>query len=139
MSAERFVIDARVAIKWVVAEAGTEAAVLLRRKRLLAPDLLVAECANILRKKVRRNELSLAEAIAAARPLQRADVEVEPMRPLLEPATRLSVALDHPACDCVYLALAEALSCAMVTADERLYRKGLAGSSARVVRLGDIA
>ena len=74
MSAERFVIDASVAIKWIVQEAGTEEAVLVRRRPLSAPDLLIAECANILWKKVRQNELTEAEAILAARLLQRADV-----------------------------------------------------------------
>jgi predicted nucleic acid-binding protein len=139
MNADRFVIDASVAIKWVVDERGTEQAVLLRRRPLFAPDLLIAECANILWKKVRRQELSEAEAIVAARLLQRADIQLEPMRNLLEPATRLSLTLDHPAYDCVYLALAETISCPLVTVDERLYRKCLPGSSARrVLLLGDI-
>jgi predicted nucleic acid-binding protein len=119
----RFVIDASIAIKWVIDEAGTEQALLLRRHRLSAPDLLVPECSNILWKKARRGELTRDEAIFAARLLQRADVELEPMRRLWEPATRLALSLDHPAYDCIYLALAQALSCAMVTADERLYRK----------------
>jgi predicted nucleic acid-binding protein len=51
-----FVIDASVAIKWVVRETGTQEALSLRQHRLVAPDLLVAECANILWKKVRRKE-----------------------------------------------------------------------------------
>lgn len=123
MNGDRFIIDASVAIKWVVDEPGTEQAVLLRKKQLFAPDLLIAECANILWKKVRRRELSEAEAILAARLLQRADIQLEPMRRLLEPATKLALALDHPAYDCTYLALAEVLSCPMVTGDERLYRK----------------
>jgi predicted nucleic acid-binding protein len=132
-----WVIDASVAIKWVVDEPGTEQALLLRRHRLVAPDLLVPECANILWKKVRRGELSEAEAMLAARLLQRAEVDLEPMRSLLEPATKLAIALDHPAYDCIYLALAEALSCAMVTADEQLYRKTLA-IEPKVVRLATI-
>jgi predicted nucleic acid-binding protein len=132
-----WVVDASVAIKWVVDEPGTEEALLLRRHRLVAPDLLVPECANILWKKVRRGELSDAEAMLAARLLQRAEVELEPMRGLLEPATKLAIALDHPAYDCLYLALAEALSCALVTADEQLYRKTLA-IEPKVVRLAAI-
>ena len=132
-----WVIDASVAIKWVIDEPGTEQALLLRRDRLVAPDLLVPECANILWKKVRRGELSEAEAMLAARLLQRAEVELEPMRGLLEPATKLAIALDHPAYDCIYLALAEALSCAMVTADEQLYRRTLA-IEPKVVRLAAI-
>ena len=70
------VIDASVAIKWVIEEPGTREALSLRRHRLFAPDLLVAECANILWKKTRRNELTLQEALLAARLLQRADIEL---------------------------------------------------------------
>jgi len=52
------VIDASVAVKWVVEENGTPEVLALRqRARLIAPELLVAECANIFWKKVRRNEL----------------------------------------------------------------------------------
>lgn len=123
----------------MVDEPGTQQALLLRRHRLAAPDLLVPECANILWKKVRRRELSEAEAILAARLIQRADVQLEPMRRLMEPATRLAIALDHPAYDCTYLALAQALSCAMVTADEQLRRKALSvGSMPKVVPLSAV-
>ena len=46
------VIDASIAIKWVVEEGGTTEALVLRQKaKLMAPELLVAECANILWKK----------------------------------------------------------------------------------------
>ena len=131
-----FVIDASVAIKWVVDEPGTTPALRLSRHSLAAPDLLVAECANILWKKVRRKELSEAEASLAARLLARADIELVPMRPLLELATRTAVAIDHPASDCIYLALAEVRGCAFVTADKALVRKALAaGLGSRVVDL----
>jgi predicted nucleic acid-binding protein len=136
-----FVIDASVAIKWVIDEPGTQQALLLRqvRHQLSAPDLLVPECANILWKKVRRQELTVDEAMLAARLLQRADVRLEPMRPLLEAATRLAVALDHPAYDCTYLALAQVLSCPLVTADERLRRKALSIEAApEVIRLAAV-
>src|ERR1700730_17898913 len=103
------VIDASVAIKWVIEEPGTREALSLRPHRLFAPDLLVAECANILWKKTQRNELSLQEALLAARLLQRADIELAPMRAFVEPATRLAIGLDHPAYDCAYLALAESV------------------------------
>ena len=131
-----FVIDASVAIKWVVEEPGTRQALDLSRHTLLAPDLLVAECANILWKKVRRSELSESEAALAARLLANADVDLVPMRPLLERATRIAIGMDHPAYDCVYLALAEARGCEFVTADMALARKTLAaGLGTRVVGL----
>jgi len=119
------VIDASVAIKWVIEEHGTAEALSLRRHRLFAPELLVAECANVLWKKTRRSELTPKEAGLAARLLQRADIELAPMRALLEPATELAIAMDHPAYDCTYLALAESLACDLVTADYKLSAKPL--------------
>jgi predicted nucleic acid-binding protein len=118
------VIDASIAVKWVVEEEGTAEALALRRKaKLIAPDLLVPECANIFWKKVQRKELTLDEADLAARLLQGADLELVPMRPLLDAATKLAVALDHPAYDCTYLALAIERDCRFITADGRLLRK----------------
>jgi predicted nucleic acid-binding protein len=140
----RLVIDASVAVKWVVEEAGTAAALTLRRRgTLLAPDLLVAECAHILWTKARRGELSRDEALLAARLLQGADLQLLPTRALLESATRISLDLDHPAYDCLYIALAEINDCSFVTADERLLRKvgQLRGGSfsGRVVALHEAA
>ena len=118
------VVDASIAVKWVIEEEGTEAALVLRRKaKLIAPDLLAAECSNILWKKVRRGELAEDEALFAARLLQNAELELLPTRPLLESATRLAIELDHPAYDCVYLALAVTRDCQLVTADRHLLRK----------------
>lgn len=117
-------IDASIAVKWVIEETGTNEALALRsRARLIAPDLLVAECANILWKKTRINELGTDEALFAARLLAGAEMELVPMRLLFAPATRLAIALDHPAYDCVYIALAIERDCPFVTADERLLRK----------------
>ena len=118
------VIDASVAIKWVIEEGGTREALALRKgHRLIAPDLLAAECANILWKKVQRGELTAQEAELAAKLLQRADVELMPMRAMLPAALRLAIALEHPAYDCLYLALALERAAQFVTADERLLRR----------------
>jgi predicted nucleic acid-binding protein len=119
-----FIIDASIAIKWVVEEDGTAHALALRRgSRLVAPDLLVAECANILWKKVQRGELTAEEADLAARLLERSDMELMPMRGLMQAATRIAVSVLHPAYDCIYLALALATQSRFVTADDRLIRK----------------
>jgi predicted nucleic acid-binding protein len=117
------VIDASVAVKWVVEEDGTPQALALRgRAKLIAPELLMAECANILWKKVRRRELSKDEAVLAARILQAADIELLSTRSLLETATRIAIELDHPAYDCLYIAQAVEAGCRFVTADESLVR-----------------
>ena len=118
------VIDASIAVKWVVEEDGTPEALILRQiARAIAPELLVAECANILWKKVQRGELLKQEALLAARLLQGAEIELLPTRPLFEAATRMSIEIDHPAYDCLYLALAIEKKCRFVTADERFLRK----------------
>ena len=119
-----FIIDASIAVKWVIEEIGTpEALTLRRRAKLLAPELLVPECANILWKKVQREELSKEEAILAARLLQAAEIELLSSRSLLEVATRTAIEIDHPAYDCLYLAFAIERNCRFVTADERFVRK----------------
>jgi predicted nucleic acid-binding protein len=131
----RLVVDASVAVKWVVAEEGTaEAVSLLSIGKLAAPDLLIAECANILWKKVARSELNPDEAVLAARLLQQADIELYPMRSLLEPATQIAVDLNHPAYDCIYLALAMDNGWRLVTSDARLIAKAREASSA----IGDV-
>ena len=138
------VIDASIAVKWVVEEDGTaEALTLRRRAKLIAPELLTAECANILWKKVQRNELSKDEALLAARLLQAADIEFLPTHSLLEAAMQIAIELNHAAYDCLYLALATERECRFVTADERFVRKlseaGRRRFRSRVIGLGQAA
>ena len=118
------VVDASVAIKWVVEEEDTQGALMvLRAFELLSPDLIFAECANILWRKVRLSELTQDEANEAASLIRIAQIEVLPVRRLIESSLRLAIALDHAAYDCVYLALALENDCPFVTADQRLKRK----------------
>ena len=74
-------------------------------------------------KKAQRNELTNQEAFLAARLLERAEIELLPTRSLLESATRIAVELDHPAYDCLYLALAVGNEWLFATADNRFVRK----------------
>lgn len=78
----------------------------------------------------------------AARLLQRSEIELYPMRALLEPATQLAIDLDHPAYDCVYLALAMANGWQFVTADMRLVAKARQSSNVvgeAILSLGEAA
>jgi predicted nucleic acid-binding protein len=125
---EQLVVDASVAItsvaiKWVVAEAGNERAIALRHHSLIAPDLLFAECANVLWRKMRRREIAEAEAVTAARTLELADLIVISARGNAARAIAIATELDHPAYDAIYLAVAEAFGVRLVTADDRLIRK----------------
>jgi predicted nucleic acid-binding protein len=124
-----FVVDASVAIKWVVDEPGTSHALTIRSAdRLVAPELWVAECANILWKKVRRGEFTVEQALDAAELLQGAGVEVMVGEPTMTRVVQFATTLDHPAYDCVYLALAAENGWRLVSADDRLLAR-LRGSS----------
>jgi predicted nucleic acid-binding protein len=118
-----YVVDASIAAKWVIDEPGTIQALKLRRHVLFAPDLLIAECGNIIWKKVRLGELSEPEASLAIGLLVRADIELVPTRRLARRAVDLAILLDHSTYDCIYLALAETAKRPFVTADARLPRK----------------
>ncbi len=131
------VIDASIAVKWVVEEEGTPAALALRGRQLTAPDLILVECANLFWKKVRRGEFTKDEAGMAARLLANADMELCPTRPMLDAAMEIALLLDHPAYDCLYLALAELRGLTFVTADLRLFNKvaGVSRFKQRVLAL----
>lgn len=123
MSADVWVVDASIALKWAFTEDGSAEANRLLLQTLIAPDLIVAECANAVWKKVRRSEISQADAEIAVRLLSIAPVEHRPTRHLFEATTRMAIEIQHPAYDCLYLALAEAEQCRFVTADAALVRK----------------
>ncbi|MGE7370026.1 type II toxin-antitoxin system VapC family toxin [Neorhizobium sp. NPDC001467] len=118
------VIDASVAIKWVVEETGTDKALSVRQQnRLMAPELMLAECANILWKKVRRGELTASEGRFAAMLIESTGMEFVEMRSLIVQSAELAFLLDHPAYDCMYIALARQEECQLLTADQSLVRK----------------
>lgn len=117
------VIDASVAIKWVVPEVGSEAASDLLGRELCAPSLWLAEAANALVKKTRRGEITQDEARLRARDL--ADAPIEPIElPILLPsAMRMAGELGHSIYDCFYLAAALLRNTTLVTADRRFAAK----------------
>jgi len=114
------IVDASVAVKWVVNEPGSDRARLLSQRRLEAPDLLLIECANILWKKVRMRDLTREGACTRLELLLRAPVSLVESRDLLDSALELSLDLHHPVSDCLYIALALRRDIPLVTADERL-------------------
>jgi predicted nucleic acid-binding protein len=114
------VVDASVALKWVVEEDGSEAAAALGAHALTAPTLLLEECANALWVKQRRAELTPVEAMERMRALREAPVELVPSAGLLDQALALAIEHAQTVYDCLYLALAIRLDARLVTADRRL-------------------
>src|SRR5574341_742650 len=107
------VLDASVAVRWVVPERGSEeAAELLSRPVLwVAPRLMLTEAASALRRKVAEGELraeiavqalnTLVEAVADGTILLTEDEDFVPS------ALTLALTLLHKLPDCLYLAVAE--------------------------------
>lgn len=120
MTVTPLVIDASVAVKWLVEEADTGAAVALLARDLAAPALLRIEVANALRTAVGKGAMARVRAMALLDRLHAAPVALLPHDDALE-RRALEVALDlgHPVYDCVYLALAERTGRLLVTADAR--------------------
>ena len=117
----RFVVDASVAVKWLVAEDEADVAEELATggHDLHAPRLMASEVANALWRKARTGEIE-----RRASGILLADVQDMPVRwgadeILSADAARLALALDHPIYDCVYLALAHRIGARVVTADRR--------------------
>lgn len=63
------------------------------------------------------------EAAIAAQTLEAANFSVVSTKEYVASAAAIAVELDHPACDAVYLATAEALGLRYMTADGRLIRR----------------
>jgi predicted nucleic acid-binding protein len=119
----KVVVDASVAAKWFLPEIHSDAAVRLLDPAiaLYAPDLIVPEFGNILWKKVRRAEITPAEAGEILRAFAGLPLELSPSSAFLTSAFALAVALDRSLYDSLYLAVAVAEECAMVTADARFH------------------
>ncbi len=115
------VVDASVAVKWFLREVHAEAAVRILdpNHELIAPDLIWAEFGNVLWKRRRRGEITLATARAILLDFKRYPIATMPVAPLVEAALEIADGLRQSVYDSLYLALAERRECRLVTADRR--------------------
>jgi len=88
---------------------------------LYAPDLLPAEFGNVLWKKVRRKEITAAEAKRIAGELQRAPLTFLFSLNLLTDSLSLAHSTGSTVYDCMYLAAAVKQRCQFVTAARKFY------------------
>ncbi|MGH3564748.1 MAG: type II toxin-antitoxin system VapC family toxin [Pseudonocardia sp.] len=118
------VVDASVALKWVITEPGSDAANDLLDAgdglMLVAPEYLIGEVGNGLRKRVGQRVLSAAEAVEALDAVM--DLELEFVTGTQRWARSLQDALTWGVTtyDALYVAVALDLDAHLVTADGRL-------------------
>lgn len=124
----RLVVDASVALKWLVEEHDTPAALRLLEEGhdLHAPHLIAAEIANALWRKVHRGELERRDASLLAGAVPDMPLRWTADEDLCAGAVRLALELDRPAYDCFYLVLAHRIHGTVVTADARFVRAAAA-------------
>ncbi|MFH1739892.1 MAG: type II toxin-antitoxin system VapC family toxin [bacterium] len=125
-----FVVDASVAVKWLLPEVHSEAATRLLKPEyaFFAPDLLYAEVGNALWKRRQRDEITNTDIVAALKTLDTAPIEIYPSRMLLQLAMEIGCRIQRTIYDSIYLSLAALYECRMVTADRKLHKlieKGL--------------
>jgi len=122
-----FVVDASVAVKWLIGEAYSEQAARLLEDEdttLVAPELLFAEVGNALWALSRRGDITPADCKEAVAVLKAAPLAIpSSLRQLAAAAGQLALDLDHPVYDCVYPALALQENYPVVTANQRFLDK----------------
>ena len=124
----RVVVDASVAVKWLVNEIYSEQALALARSwarsniQPTAPYLMPIEVANALYRRVLRGELSAQAAAMLIDGLLDSGMDLREPIGLHTRAIEIAAQLGQDAVyDAHYLSLAELMNCEFWTADERFY------------------
>jgi len=124
-----YVLDASVLAALYVDDPATEqseaALARLDADELHAPDFVVLEVANVLWKRVRREELRAPDAMAAIADLSAASIQLHPIGSLV--AQSLALALSHgfTAYDATYVALATRVGGIVMTNDGCMRQRGI--------------
>jgi len=120
------VVDTSVVIKWYIdGEPDSDSArrLLIGVPRFAVPDLMFAEVANVLWKKVRRGEISERRAAEIAGLLPDGPFEIYSDYDLMPEALRIAVKYSITSYDASYVALAIELGVEFATTDRKLSQK----------------
>ncbi|HBA38879.1 MAG TPA: PIN domain nuclease [Deltaproteobacteria bacterium] len=135
------VVDASVAIKWFLPEIHGEAALRLLEGQyaLRVPDLIFSEFGNVLWKRFRKGQISRKEAIVTTEALLALPLQVESSQSLIPAALEIACSAHRTVYDSLYLAVAIAHQCRVVTADSKLHNALKKGAlSAHLLWVEDI-
>lgn len=120
-----YVVDACVAVKVYVPEVHSERAIRFfsDEHELIAPEFMLAEFGNIVWKKsALLGELTEAETKTIVAAAQELPLGYYYTNSLLPDAMRIALATRRTVYDSLYIALAEAQACQLMTDDRKLYK-----------------
>ncbi len=121
----KYVIDASVAVCWVIPRPLTPKAVQLRDEyqrqihELLAPTVFLDEVAGALTKAERQKDISIGQAAALYAQVMNDPPALIAHTHLIRRAIDMSSRTRSGYYDCLYLALAEHEGCQLITADQK--------------------
>lgn len=123
----KLTVDASIVVKWFVAEpmSGESRLLLSRHIHLFAPELVLVEFANTIWKKERLKEIRDAQPFVKELAGLSDIITLHQDADLVERAVRITLEMDHPIYDCLYLACAEATDSDLITADQRFAEKAV--------------
>jgi predicted nucleic acid-binding protein len=132
------ILDTSVAIALVVGESGSGAATeAVADLEILVPDVFWGEVSAALIRKIRMRLRSRDDAFAAYNLLRRFVKHTVASEPLGTIAIALSLDMEHPVYDCLFLAAAIAHQAPLLTADRTLHSKAVeAGLGEHVILVG---
>ena len=120
------VLDASVALKWVLPEDDSDKAIRVRDefarglRELIAPDVFPVEVAHTLAKTERRRLILPGEGAKKLADVSSFMPDLHSYLPLLPRAFDIASAARIGVYDCLYVALAEREGCQLLTSDQRL-------------------
>jgi predicted nucleic acid-binding protein len=121
----KYVLDASVAIRWVIPRPLTPKAVRLRDEyrrqihELVAPAVFIDEVAGALTKAGRQKDIAIGQAAPLSVKVMNSPPVLIPHTSLIARAIDISSRTRSAYSDCLYVALAERERCELVAADQK--------------------
>jgi len=140
----KYALDSSLAVKWVLPEPDSNAALALRAKAaqglhtLIAPDIFPAEIAHALTKAERQGRINPGTAVLFWNDILQTPPDLLPHLPIASRAIEIASQARIGFYDCLYVALAEQEGCELVTADDKLL-KNLKRNFPYIARLADVS
>ncbi len=127
--AVRACVDASVAARWLVPEAGRDKALALLdawrgTHEIWAPDLIWVEVANAVRHKVLADVMTRAEAESAIGAFLGVSLRIVPCHDVARQSLQLALDVGLTVWDATCLAVAMSVEADLWTADRELFKKG---------------